>query len=49
MDTPDPSTFTLVVLALFAISEVLGKSKRVKANSVFQLVVGFLKKLKPGA
>jgi hypothetical protein len=44
MDTP--STFTLVVAALWAVSELAAQSKRVKANSVFQLVVGFLKKLR---
>jgi len=45
MEPTTPDTLTLVLLALFAISEVLASIPSVKANSVFQLIVGFLKKL----
>lgn len=44
MDTP--STLTLVVAALLAVSELLALSSKVKSNSVFQLVFGWLKKQK---
>ena len=36
----------LIVLALLAVSEVLAQINKVKANSVFQLIVNLLKKLK---
>ncbi len=38
---------SLVIIALLAISEVLALSKKVKANSIFQMLVGILSALKP--
>ena len=38
-------TFTVIVVALLALSEALALIPSVKANSVFQLVVNLLKKL----
>ena len=37
----------VIILALLAISEVLAQIPSIKANSVFQLIVNFLKGLKP--
>jgi len=36
----------IIVVALLAISEVLGNIKKVEANSVFQLITNLLKKIK---
>ena len=36
----------LIVFALLAVSEVLAQINKVEANSVFQLIVNLLKKLK---
>ncbi|MGE3608000.1 MAG: hypothetical protein AB7I27_00330 [Bacteriovoracaceae bacterium] len=36
----------VILLFLLSLSEVLGLSPKIKANSIFQLVVGALKKLK---
>lgn len=36
---------TVVIAALLALSEVLAYIPQVKANSVFQLITGLLKKL----
>lgn len=36
----------VILIALLALSEVLALIPSVKANSVWQLIVGFLKKLK---
>jgi len=34
-----------ILIALLAVSEVLGSIDSVKANSIFQVIVGILKKL----
>lgn len=36
----------LIVVALLAISEVLASIKKVEANSIFQLIIKLLKKIK---
>ena len=41
----ETSTLALVLAALLAVSEVLALIPSVKANSVFQLVMGVLAKL----
>ena len=45
-DAPAPeSMFTLIVVALLAISEVLTLLPKVKSNGIFQLIVNILKKI----
>ena len=43
----DNETLTLLLGALFAVSELLASVKRVRGNSIFQIVYGLLKKLAP--
>jgi hypothetical protein len=45
-DVPaEESAFTLIVLALLAISEALTLLPKVKSNGIFQLIVNILKKI----
>lgn len=41
----DTQTISLILAALFAVSEALSLIPAVKSNGVFQLVFGILKKL----
>ena len=45
MNLSDPNTVTVIIGALFAVSEVLGMIPQVKANGVFQGIYQILKKL----
>ncbi len=40
------ANWSYILAALFAVSEVLAQIPAIKANSVFQLLTGFLKTLK---
>lgn len=40
--------FTTIIMALLAVSELLALIPALKANSIFQLIVGILKKLAGG-